>query len=185
VEFVPVEASEALLAVGNVDVTCRWQGCTQPLRAELSRGAPAAAFALPADAADALIEIAAAALDNAGRPVVLAPTAARPMRLSLASFPEFGAHSVTITVALDPDASLAVIDLLPETAPDAPGNISMLAFTPMRPTREWSWFAASPFVPGYRWRHHVENGSPLPWSDVQSPFTPLRIAARALAEVAP
>jgi hypothetical protein len=185
VEFVPVEASDDLLAVAKVDATCHWEGCTQPLRVQLCRGAPSAAFALPSDTVGALIEIAATALDGAGKAVVLPPTAARPMRLSLASFPEFGSHRVTISMAVDPGASLAVVDLLPEALPDAAGNISTLVFTPARPTRDWNWFAPSPFAAGYRWRRHIDTGTPVPWSDVQSPFIPLNVSARELTEAAP
>lgn len=185
IEFVPVEASDALVAVAKVDATCAWEGCTQPLRAQLSRGTQTAAFALPPGAVGALIDIAAAALDGAGKAVALPPSAARPMRLSLASFPEFGSHSVTISVALDPDASLVVIDLLPEALPDTAENISTLAFTPARHTCEWSWFSASPFAPGYRWRCHMNSGTQLPWSDVQSAFAPLNVSARELAEAVP
>lgn len=185
VEFVPVEASDDLLAVAKVDATCHWEGCIQPLRAQLSRGAPSAAFALPPNTVGALIEIAATALDGAREAVMLPPSLARPMRLSLASFPEFGSHSVTISVVLDPDASLAVVDLLPEALPDAARNISTLAFTPARPTRDWNWFAPSPFAAGYRWRRHIDTGTPVPWSDVQSPFIPLNVSARELTEAAP
>jgi hypothetical protein len=92
---------------------------------------------------------------------------------------------VTISVALDPDASLAVVYLLPEALPDAAGNISTLAFTPARPTRDWNWFAPSPFAAGYRWRRHIDTGTPVPWSDVQSPFIPLNVSARELTEAAP
>jgi hypothetical protein len=125
-------------------------------------------------------------LEGASRkPVVLPAVPARAVRLCLASFPEFGAHTVSISAALDPGTSLLAIDLLPEAQPETPANLTTLAFTPARPTREWSWFAPSPFAPGYRWRRHVDGRAPLPWSDVQSPFSPLRVSELQMAEASP
>jgi hypothetical protein len=151
---------------------CRWDGSECPLEVELTRAAASAAFALPPGAIDATLEFEAMALAQ-GNAIRLAPTPARPTRLSIASFPEFGAHSVTVTVTLPLDMPVAALDFRPEALPDEPSSVTTLAFTQTRPSRQWVWFAASPFAAGYRWRHHVDGRAPAPWSELQSPFQAL------------
>jgi hypothetical protein len=177
VAFIPIEASDDLLSSARVYCRCRWDGSADPLEIELTLAAASAAFALPPGATNPTLEFEAAPLQQQAAPIRLGPKPARPTHLSLASFPEFGAHSVAITVALPPDVPVAALDFRPEALPDEPSSITTHAFTKARASREWIWFAASPFAAGYRWRHHVDGNAPGPWSDVQSPFQQLEVQA--------
>jgi hypothetical protein len=183
VVFLPIEASDDLLAMARVVGRCRWDGSECPLEVELTRAAASAAFALPPGATNATLEFEAMALAQ-GNAIRLAPTPARPTRLSIASFPEFGAHSVTVTVTLPPDMPVAALDFRPEASMDEPSSVSTLAFTQTRASRQWVWFAASPFAAGYHWRHHVDSGGPAAWSELQSPFQPLAVQALHREEAA-
>jgi hypothetical protein len=177
VVFIPIEASDDLLSLARVHARCRWDGSADPLEIELTVAAASAALALPLDVNNATLEFEAIPLQQPAQSIRLAPKPARPTHLSLASFPEFGAHSVVITVALPPDVPVAALDFRPEALPDEPASVTTLAFTKTQASREWMWFAASPFAAGYRWRHHVDGSVPGSWSDVQSPFQPLEVQA--------
>jgi hypothetical protein len=183
VVFVPIEASDDLLSMASVVGRCRWDGSAGLLEVELTRSGPSAAFALPPAATNATLEFEAVPLAQ-GNAIRLAPTPARPTRLSIASFPEFGAHSVTVTVTLPADMSVVALDFRPEALPDEPASVTTLAFTQTRASRPWVWFAASPFAAGYRWRHHVDGSVTAPWSDLQSPFQALAVQARHREEAA-
>jgi hypothetical protein len=183
VVFLSIEASDDLLALARVVGRCRWDGFAGPLEVELTRAAASAAFALPPGATNATLEFEAMPLAQ-GNAIHLAPLPARPIRLSIASFPEFGAHSVTVTVALPPDMPVAALDFRPEALPDEPSSVTTLAFTHTQPSRPWLWFAASPFAAGYRWRHHVDGRVPAPWSELQSPFQALAVQALRQEEAA-
>jgi hypothetical protein len=183
VVFLPIEASDDLLALARVVGRCRWDGSESQLEVELTRAAASAALALPPGATNATLEFEAMPLAQ-GNAIRLAPTPARPTRLSIASFSEYGAHSVTVTVTLPSDMPVAALDFRPEALPDEPSSVTTLAFTHTQPSRPWLWFAASPFAAGYRWRHHVDGRVPAPWSELRSPFQALAVQALHQEEAA-
>jgi hypothetical protein len=97
--------------------------------------------------------------------------------LDLPRFAAYGTHTVTVEVVFAPaDPPLLALELQPEAAAASPVT---LAFTPARPCRDWTWFAASPFEPGFCWRL-FDPAHPRPWSQPVPPGAPLRLSARQL-----
>jgi hypothetical protein len=178
VEFLFVESSSALLDIARIEGVCRWGGGNaQPFT--LEQGRAAIALALPTGAkgaAAATLEIEAIERDGQRR-IRLGPAPAEDLLLDLFSFAEYGPHRVEIECALGNQSSHA-IELLPEGLPGNEPVIETLLFTRAEPKREWTWFAGSPFRAGYRYRARRGAGeTPAAWSDLQSPFAPLRINA--------
>jgi hypothetical protein len=100
---------------------------------------------------------------------------AQSARLDLASFREFGPHRVRVECDFGEGASrLLAIDLVAEGGEGSPGAVQTIALTPAARSKEWGYFAASPFRAGYRFRIHAASGdTPAPWSEVQSAGAPL------------
>lgn len=104
------------------------------------------------------------------------PVPARNLTLGLHSFPQYGPHTVDIECQFPKGVALYAIDLLGEGQPET--EVSVLSFTPNNPRKDWSWFAASPFHAGYRYRRHAPPGEePSAWSNVQGAFEALRLDA--------
>ena len=181
VDFVPVEASRGLLEEAVVRGSLQWpDGESEVERSfELDLDEPAIALALPKGTDGATLEIEARAHEGS-RTLHLGPIPAEGLHLGRHSFPEYGPHTIEIECVFDDNTQLLAIDLLPEDRVETPEEINVLHFTPARPKREWTWFAQSPFHPGYRYRPHSgpdeEAGE---WSEVRSPFGPLKIHAAA------
>jgi hypothetical protein len=179
VSFVSIGASQGLLELATVHGMCRRrQGeseAEQPF--ELAVEQPAIALALPRGTAEATLAIEARSRDGA-RALQLGPVPARNLQLGLHSFPEYGPHRVEITCVFDDDIQLFAIDLLPEDRPEISEEITVLHFTPAQLKREWTWWARSPFRAGYRYRaHRSPDESAAAWSEICSPFEPLKIRA--------
>ena len=199
VQFVPIKASLALLKLANIKGVCRWQynntaedaaeqlAGEQPF--ELTSERPEITLSLPQYAAQAVLEIEAHSVSSAesNRPLKLGSYPAAPLRLGRYSFLEYGPHKVEIEclfpeLSVDP-IQLFAIDVLAEGEAE---TTTTLSFTRDRPKREWTWFAQSPFSPGYRYRvHTLSRDNQAPWSELQSAFNPLVISARSAQEVEP
>lgn len=173
VNFVPVQATDRVLAVASVSGTLS-HGQVQN-RFSLTTAQPRITLSVPQDAEDPSLEFEIRSKDGA-RMLKLGPMPARAVDLDLSSFREYGPQSVEISCTFAGQAQLLAIDLVPEQSTDAPANVTTLAMTPRTPKRQWTWFASSPFAPGYRYRLHGAND----WSDVLSPFAPLPLQAGAV-----
>jgi hypothetical protein len=183
VEFVSISADRILLDLAVVSGTLAWGGSEPGARSfALDPAAPALALALPRGAPDAALTIEAQARAGA-RTLRLGPLPAKSMRLGTYSFAEYGPHTVEVTCTFDDASQIYAIELATEDQMDAKSAPVLLMFTPARPSRSWTWFARSPFAPGYRYRPRREAGQPpAPWSEVQSPFVPLNISSVEIAE---
>jgi hypothetical protein len=182
VDFVPVEASNALLEVATIYGTCRGTAAAGPVERRFELTAGRAAIVLPFPKGTTGIVCDAVAQSTAlSTSLALSFPLVSGLALDLTSFPEYGAHAVEVECEFgDADRKLAAIDLLPEGSPETAGEIDVLSFTPAIPKKEWRYVARSPFQAGYRYREHRgPDEPPAPWSDVQSPFLSLRIAATA------
>ncbi|MEL7495731.1 MAG: hypothetical protein AAGJ95_17460 [Cyanobacteria bacterium J06554_11] len=204
VQFVPVEASLALLKLAAITGVCRWrygkatEDGAEPSEAEqlageqsfqLTSDRPEITLSLPQDATQSVLEIEAHSIssDASDRLLKLGPYPAAALRLGRYSFLEYGPHSVEIEclfppLSVDP-IQLFAVDMLAEGEAE---TVTTLSFTRDRPKKEWTWFAQSPFSPGYRYRVHALPGESLtPWSEPQSAFNPLIISARSARKVEP
>jgi hypothetical protein len=192
VGFATVAADRVLLDQATLHGTLVWgaEGAQSSRSFALDRDAPALALALPQDAANATITVEARARQGE-RTLRLGPLPAGHLQLGLYSFAEYGPHTVAVTCAFDDASEICVIELLPEDSSDSDGPIALLVFTPDRPTKPWTWFARTPFAPGYRYRPRPalnlskgrEPGAEVAsWSDVRSPFEPLNIRATEITE---
>ncbi|NJO78328.1 MAG: hypothetical protein HC827_07220 [Cyanobacteria bacterium RM1_2_2] len=175
VSFIPISATRSLLEQGTVEGICRWQeGQTiQSQTFELNQQSPVIALTLPQAASHPTLEFNAYSLDRT-RSLVIPPMPARSYQLGLHSFVEYGSHLISIECEFNDQASFYAIELLPENAPETEARLILL--TPDHPRQTWSWLATSPFYAGYRYRPHRSPDRPVAdWSDVQSPFTPLKL----------
>jgi hypothetical protein len=183
VRLVPLEAAFALLEIALVHGVCRWTSAgipnEQPFDLSLERSM--LALAVPRDADDATLEIEAKARDS-NRGLKLGPFAANSLRLDLFSFREYGPHKIEIECAFGDLQGTCILELLPEGQLEVSDELTVLGFSHDQPKKEWTWFADSPFSAGYRYRRRRGAGEPAaPWSELQSPFDPLKISAAAAA----
>jgi len=170
--FILVEASDRLLAVGSVTGTL--SNSNAQISFSLATAAPRTTLYLPKDT-EATLQFEVRSADGS-HVLKLGPMPARPMKLDVSSFREYGPQSLDIRCAFPDGRGLMAIDLLPEGSSESPSNITVIALTAQTPQHAWTWFASSPFAPGYRYRQH-SSGTPNPWSNVLSPFEPLSLQA--------
>jgi hypothetical protein len=89
---------------------------------------------------------------------------------------------VEISVTFEDDGpDVIALDLAPQLELE---SVLTLSFTRLRPTRVYTWYARSPFAPGYCYRLFHSSMPPRPWSSPQSTFAPMQLAARQLREAA-
>lgn len=176
--FVLVEAADRLLAAGTVSGTLRYEEVQSTF--SLTAAQPRMSLALPKDSS-ATLEFEFRSTDGA-HVLKLEPFPARAFHLDLSSFREYGPQSLDIRCTFHDKTPLLAIDLLPEALAEASKNITVMAMTPQSPQKKWTWFAASPFTAGYRYRVHKNDSGANPWSDVRSPFEPLLLDSAAATQ---
>jgi hypothetical protein len=177
VRLVPVACTEQLVAAGSVTVTARWDGDSQSLA--LSPARREDTFTLPPQVTGVEYELSLAA----GSSTVRARVPEADLRfLDRPLFREYGTQTVDVTVNFEDALQVIAVDFVPEGGEDA--DVVTLTFTPSRPSRTWTWFAASPFACGFRYRL-FQSGTPRAWSAPQSAFAALRLTARELLQMVP
>lgn len=183
--FVQIAATSELLELGDVQAICRQtpNGSSFEQSFTLNQNQSSVVIALPKDSTAATLQIEARSKDGQ-RTLRLKPMPAESVRLNLASFREYGSHTVEIECLFSGDAKLVAIDLLPEGRAETPAEMTTLHFTPAQNKRDWVWLARSPFYPGYRYRIHTAGAVDRlgPWSKIQSPFERLVIDTGLLQE---
>jgi hypothetical protein len=177
VRWIPVSGSAQLLREGAVTVSAHWDGQMQTIA--LARERPSDTLAVPAGAEGLRLEVAI----RKGERVLRAPVATLERSfLDLTLFKEFGSHTVDVNIDFADAPDVLALDLRAEGDPET--SAVTLSFSTSRPQRTWTWFAASPFAPGYCYRLFRSTPPPHPWSAPQPPFAPLRLIARNLAAAA-
>ena len=178
VDFLPLEASQALLGLAAISGVVRGQNGTVRIESSfsLTPEQPSIAHPLPKGATAITVEIEARAKDGPGV-LHLSRSVAGGLSLGLSSFREYGAQTVDIECDFSGGAATqAAIDLLPEGDAETAGAITVLSFTPAKPRRPWTYAAESPFRPGYRYRMHPSaDESAGPWSEVMQPGQVLQV----------
>lgn len=180
VDFISLEASAGLLELSALRGVCRWRDEEGPVSQhfELVSGRPTVALALSRGAADATLEVEAHPLEGPPAALKLGPLPAADTQFDLHSFREYGPHAVEIVCDFGRGGDLFALELLAEGLDETPQNINVVHFTPAKPLKTWSYFAASPFAGGYRYRPRRGPGaSPAAWSAVASPFERLTVQA--------
>jgi hypothetical protein len=185
--FVPIEAANELLELADIRVICHYsQNGTEPQKTfDFSGDRGSAVIALRKSETGVTLDIEARSKDGQ-RVLRLSSIPATPLRLGLTSFREYGPHEIEIECVFANDLKLIAIDLLAEGRTETPSEITTLHFTPAKPKREWTWFAKSPFYPGYRYRlRGPADSPPIAWSQPRSPFERLVIDPASLEGGAP
>ncbi len=175
-KFVSIAASKALLEIAETRGVCRRarEGATIEQPFELTLDAPSIALAVPRDATNGQLEFEFRSLSNA-RTLNLEAQPLQDTFLDLHTFPGYGSHTVKIQCDVRDESSRAY-EFAPENTTDDAAQIAVLNFTRSRPAREWTYFAASPFESGYRFRAHRNANEPIiSWSEIRSPFETLVI----------
>lgn len=179
IDFAIVGASKNLLKISALRGSGKWStsGTTVGQPFDLSIDRPFAAIAVPKDTDEVLLEVEAFPIDGS-RSLKLGPVRTKILKIEPYSFPEYGPHKITIECIFGGEVDLFVIDLLPESAPEA--EASVLHFTLSKPKREWNWVADSPFHSGYRYREHRNpDQAQAAWSEIKSAFEDLVIQAKS------
>jgi len=179
--FIPIEAESSLLEVAAISGFCRWldDGAQREQKFDLDIERTTVTPTLPKGISDATIEFTAREREG-DRALKLGPFPAAALRISLFSFPDYGPHRLEIECAFDDKSGLFALELLPEGRLETASEITTLALTRSQPKKEWTWFADSPFHPGYRYRPLRKAGeAPAAWSVLLPPGNPLKINAGA------
>jgi hypothetical protein len=178
VRFVVVEATPGLLALARVDGTVRATGADGAVSVSfaLSADQPLVAVALPAGTDEPLLDVRARPLLADGPALTLTGLPGHDTRLDLLTFPGYGSHRIKISCTWPAGAREDhVLELAPEVGSSP---FERVILRPQRPTAEWTYFAPSPFAPGYRFRRAAAAGAPPePWSEPRSPLEPLAVSA--------
>jgi hypothetical protein len=174
VTFVHLTAAERLLNLASMTGTLTYsilgKAVVQPLK--LNAAMPDTALALPNNATDATITLAAIPSDG-GPGLNLPPMPPGRIRLDVTSFREYGPHTFTIRCDFGEETAPLTIDLLPEEKASDPSAAITIHLVPSRPCEKWGYTTSSPFRSGYRYRKSGDNTSD--WSPVLSPFRPLTL----------
>jgi hypothetical protein len=196
VTFASVEADPGLLALAEVVLEHFPAGSARsPERFPLTPERPAVALAAEAateeegseeaapPSGEARLEVEATARDGSGAVLRLGPYPVHSIALGLHLFPAYGPRGVELVLAGSDGAPVAV-DLRPED--DPAGEPVTVALTGARPRRRWTYFASSPFRPGYCWRpHRTGQGPSEGWRGPLDPDLPLEIGAETVAAPIP
>lgn len=175
--LIPLSVDRGLAELAEVRGRCAWTEAGTAVSCDFGFDPPCLerAIALPFQAERPVLSFEFRARDGE-RMLAVGPLPAEPLRLGFHSFPEYGPQQVTIELAGSSAAPLVAVDLLPEDRPEDAEPAAVVALTPAQPRKSWSYFAASPFAAGYRFRRHAEpGGNPGPWSAVQAPGGTLAI----------
>jgi hypothetical protein len=175
--WLPVSATPQLLAEGTLLVTAKWSDHT--LATTLTPRQPRDTLVTPLAAAVAEFSVELRGTNG----VLRSPVTTRDLFfLDLPLFAEFGSHTVEISVVFEDDGpDVIALDLAPQSELE---SVLTLSFTRSRSTRVYTWYARSPFAPGYCYRLFHSGMPPRPWSSPQSAFAPVQLAARQLREAA-
>ncbi|RIE03502.1 hypothetical protein D3H35_12705 [Cohnella faecalis] len=180
IRFVPIAVSPELLELATIRGRCEWLEANHSSASSafvLDRDRPELAIAIPAAASNASFDFDVLSVEG-DRSLHLGPFSAEPLLLGLHLFPEYGPQQISIELAEAASPSLVAIDLLPENREEMAEAVTVLALTRNQSKKSWSYLASSPFYPGFRYRKHAgADGSPEPWSEIQSPFERLVLDA--------
>jgi hypothetical protein len=176
VRIVSVESSSGLLDIADLKVTA-----SNGLECMLLPGQSSAGLVF---AVDAVVSFEIQARERrTGRILKLSVLPASAVRLDLSSFREYGLQRVDIECTFGAEEKLIALDLLPEGSDDKAENISLVVLTPAQPGHQWSYYAPSPFAPGYRFRFHAApDQATAPWSATRLPFEKLHLETKLIAE---
>ncbi|MBI1180090.1 MAG: hypothetical protein GC201_05990 [Alphaproteobacteria bacterium] len=185
VRFVRLEAAPAVLDLMRLRVTCSGTRAGAPwsAAASLDQDTPSAALALPRDVDDAVLAVAATALDGS-RTLAVDSRPAEDLYLDLSALPGWGPAKADLACAFDGDATVAAVECAPEDRLDDPDAVGLVRMTPSAPAREWRWLVTDPLRPGFCWRWFRPAGeTAAPWSDPVDPAAgTLRLTSSARAD---
>ncbi len=179
VAFAHVTAANRLLSLAVLTLTLTYalDGAQHRVAAVLNAKITGASMAVPRSASDPSLTVSAAPLDGSA-PLGLGPLAPGRIDLDLPAFAEFGPHRVTIRAALRSGDRALMLDAIAQDDEDAGAPPAQLLLTADQPSADWGYVASSPFKAGYRYRKSATGSAPAgAWSALQSPFTPLMLAA--------
>ncbi len=196
VAFASIEADPGLLAVADVVLEFFPGGDPgPPERFALGAGRPAVALAVESGEEvealevegppprEARLEVEATPRDGRGGALRLGPFPVRSLALGLHLFPDYGPRSVELVLA-ESEAGPVAVDLRAEGEPFP--EFVTVALTRGRPRRTWTYFADTPFRPGYCWRPHREGQDPSEaWRGPLDPDIPLRLGTVEVDAPAP
>ena len=175
--LISIEVDRSLLDLASVGGTLVWdeadQTCTVTFSVDTQESA--VELAVPRLALNARVEI--TALETAGSGLLkLPPTGSEAVHIGLYSFREYGPQQVVLTQLIAEGAPSQIVEVLPEGEPESASLPVLL--TSQEPTKTCSYFAASPFHGGFRFRVRQSFGAPPgPWSILRQPFDQLVIPA--------
>lgn len=169
--FAHVVVEDRLWSVGDLGISVSWEGggYDSGYDSGFDPGSRTTTLLAPRSALDARMTVNLTERDGSGS--VQAALPFRTTSLDLPSFAGYGQHVQTATATF---ADVAASSIIVEVVDQAQSTTSsFVCLSPAAPTASFSWFAASPFEPGYRYRRGGESR----WSEPMDPSAPLRLAA--------
>ncbi len=158
VNFLAFEAAPDLLAIASLFLSFS-NNSTNTTNYEINSTHPLLSIGFPAsETMPEKINVKAVSIKS-GITLDLPPLSCVSVRLGLHHFPEYGYHEINITCNFSGLKDLITIELKDEGAgPDA--KPSLCFFTPANSSKQWNYFADSPFACGYQYRIKKQDGNP-------------------------
>ena len=174
IDLCQVELTSALAQLASLNGICRYEvGDSRfSIPFTIDSGRLSVSVALPRERASTSILCTLAERSGSGS-IELGPFETPQLRLDLTSLVAYGPQRVTIQCSFDDDTTLCGLDLLPFGSSELPSNITTLLLTPSDPSRSFSWYSASPFQCGFRYRLRGSDGSARAWRECQPSEHPL------------
>jgi hypothetical protein len=177
-DLIELSADADLLAIASISGTLSYTspaGHATSTPFALGTAQPRISVAVPRDATASTLDVDARPLAaDGGTPLHLGPLPAGPLHVALASFEQFGRHTVAIDCTFGPNApGPFAVELIADGRPESTDNIGVQFLTRDSPTATWEYVANSPFRAGYRWR---ARGSTA-WSASAAPGAALHLKA--------
>ena len=184
-KLIVVKADDALLREASVHGKCTWneEGVehSQDFSIHAADGKNAT-IVVPQPVAQNTKLLIEARKIGTDKKVCLQAEPAASTELGPYSFLEWGPHSVEVECRFTDYIREALVDFLPEGAPEH--KAKRLTFDASRPKQKWKWTPDSMFMPGYRYRVQAvgADAEPSAWLTPQSLFERLIIDFKTRGE---
>lgn len=170
VDLVGISGRPRLLDIALVSGAASWvlDGVTRRRPFTLESPARPVTIAVPRAATSRGMTLTIAPRAGTGAPLAVDLPLASTI-VDLTAFAGFGMHTLEVSCSFPAgDGRGVIVEIQAATG----GEVTTVRVSPGAPSTQFSWYAASPFEPGYRFRQHGTGE----WSDRQPPFEPLRLA---------
>ncbi len=175
VKLVSVESSQDILELAQVHGHCHYQyeSVEYAQSFDLDSGSDTLTIAIP-EAAIVTSLFCTVISRNSDATLELQSVTTESLYIDRSSFAEYGSHQIDIFCYVPADESIVAIEVMPMHMAETAENIQVLPFSDSKTRQTYSWFATSPFSPGFKYRLYTTSNNSRPWfvhADWQSNLT--------------